>query len=148
MFMCSRQPWAATCRRHFSPSAAPGGRRTVTVREWQRPIGQWDSRLIEPDQLHKPFVPANPRGTPSQDEIWRRLVVTYDPATGVVGGIDRIRPGFVKRDEIAWIGTHRHAPDEDEVYVASYVFKYTTSNCRPARDRFGCRTIRACESSR
>jgi alpha-mannosidase len=108
----------------FLASAAPGGRRTVTVREWQGPIGQWDSRLIEPDQLHKPFVPANPRGTPSQDEIWRRLVVTYDPATGVVGGIDRIRPGFVKRDEIAWIGTHRHAPDEDEVYVASYVFKY------------------------
>jgi len=50
--------------------------------------------------------------------------VSWDAATGFVTGIDQIQPGFVKRDEIAWIGTHRHGPTGDEPYVASYLFAY------------------------
>ena len=46
------------------------------------------------------------------------------PQTGEVSGIENIRPGFVKRDEIAWIGTHRHAPNGNQIYVASYLFMY------------------------
>ncbi len=30
----------------------------------------------------------------------------------------------MKRDEIAWIGTHRHDPNGNEPYVSSYVFSY------------------------
>ena len=30
----------------------------------------------------------------------------------------------MKRDEIAWIGTHRHDPNGNEPYVSSYVFMY------------------------
>lgn len=103
--------------------------RTVTVREWQGPVGQWDSRLKETSALREPFVPA-PRGsqnrstTPSQQEIQAGLVVQWNPATGEVTGIENIRPGFVKRDEIAWVGTHRHAPGENQIYVASYLFAY------------------------
>jgi hypothetical protein len=48
----------------------------------------------------------------------------HRPATQTVTGIDQIRRGFVKRDEIAWIGSHRHAPGGDQIYVASYLFKY------------------------
>jgi alpha-mannosidase len=109
------------------------GSRTVTVREWQGAIGQWDSRLKTLSALDEPFVPA-PRGnpnngpavstTPSQEEIRSGLVVNWDPASQSVKGIDAIRPGFVKRDEIAWIGTHRHAPDGNQIYIASYIFKY------------------------
>jgi alpha-mannosidase len=58
------------------------------------------------------------------EAIQNDLVVSYDPATGVVSGIDQIRPGFVKRDEVAWVGTHRHAPDGNQPYIASYIFAY------------------------
>jgi alpha-mannosidase len=97
----------------------------LIIREWQGPIGQWWSRLkgIAP-ALHKPFVPADGRPTPSQQEIQDGLVVRWDPQTGEVSGMDQIHPAFVKRDEIAWIGTHRHDPNGNEPYVASYLFVY------------------------
>jgi alpha-mannosidase len=101
--------------------------RSVTVREWQGPVGQWWSRLkdIAP-ALREPFVPASAGrgGTPSQQEVQAGLEVQWDPRTGTVSGIDRIHPAFVKRDEIAWIGSHRHDPNGDEPYVSSYVFAY------------------------
>ena len=91
---------------------------TVTVREWQGPIGQWWSRLKAPSALREPFVPASAAnapqgrgGNPSQAEIQSGLVVEWNPTTGVVTGLDQIRPAFVKRDEIAWVGTHRHTRD-------------------------------------
>ncbi len=99
--------------------------KSITVREWQGPVGQWWSRLKgNAPALQEPFAPAGGRSTPSQQEIQAGLVVEWDPRTGVVKGIDQIRPAFVKRDEIAWIGTHRHDPAGNEVYVASYLFAY------------------------
>ena len=100
--------------------------RTITVAEWQGPIGQWDSRLKSPSALREPFVPASAGrgGTPSRQEIQDGLVVQWDPATGEVSGIENIRPGFAKRDEIAWVGTHRHAPNGNQIYVPSYLFVY------------------------
>jgi alpha-mannosidase len=95
----------------------------VMIREWQGPVGQWDSRLKEPSALREPFVPASGR-TPSRQEIAAGLVVDWDPSTATVKGIRQIRPAFVKRDEIAWVGTHRHAPEGNQIYVASYLFKY------------------------
>ena len=89
-------------------------------------MGQWWSRLKEPSALREPFVPqrAGQGGTPTQQEIQADLVVSWNPQTGEVSGIENIRPGFVKRDEIAWIGTHRHAPNGNQIYVASYLFMY------------------------
>ena len=100
--------------------------RTFTVREWEGAIGQWDSRLKEPSALREPFVPANPRGTPSTAEVREGMVVPWDPETFALdpADIDRIRPGFVKRDEIGWIGTHRHAAGGNQPYVMSYLFLY------------------------
>jgi alpha-mannosidase len=106
-----------------------GAARTITVREWEGPIGQWWSRLEAPSALTEPFVPA-PRGqsgissTPSQQEIQSGLVVQWDPATGAVRGIEKIRPGYAKRDELAWVGSHRHAPNGNQIYAASYAFVY------------------------
>ncbi len=99
--------------------------RTINVREWQGPVGQWWSRLKgNAPALQEPFVPGGGRSNPSQQEIQAGLVVEWDPRTGVVKGIDQIRPAFVKRDEIAWIGTHRHDPAGNEVSVPSYLFAY------------------------
>ncbi len=90
--------------------------RALAVREWQGPVGQWWSRLVDiAPSLHEPFAVQNGNNG---------LVVSWDPRTGTVSGIDQIHPAFVKRDEIAWIGTHRHDPSGDEPYVSSYVFAY------------------------
>jgi len=107
-------------------TAGAGGPRSFMVREWQGPVGQWDSRLKEPSALHEPFVPASAGrgGNPSRQEIQDGLVVQWDPATGEVSGIENIRRGYAKRDEIAWVGTHRHAPDGNQIYLASYLFVY------------------------
>jgi hypothetical protein len=95
------------------------------VREWQGPIGQWDSRLKEARQLREVYVAPMTRGQSwTAEAIQDDLVVSYDPATGTVSGIDQIRPGFVKRDEVAWVGTHRHGPDGNQPYIASYIFAY------------------------
>jgi alpha-mannosidase len=93
--------------------------KTVTVREWQGPVGQWWSRLKDDGpSLKEPFAITNGGGNNSG------LVVSWDPRSGIVSGIDQIRPAYVKRDEIAWIGTHRHDPKDNEAYVSSYVFTY------------------------
>ena len=62
------------------------------------------------------------------------MVVQYDPTTGVVSGIDQIRRGFVKREEIAWVGSHRHAPEGNEPYIASYVFLYVINQPKGVRE--------------
>ena len=107
-------------------SASAGSTRTITIAEWQGPVGQWYSRLKSPSALREPFVPASAGrgGTPSRQEIQDGLVVQWNAATGEVTGIENIRPGFAKRDEIAWVGSHRHAPNGNQIYVPSYLFVY------------------------
>src|SRR5215813_497224 len=98
---------------------------SLTIREWQGPVGQWDSRLKEPRQLREVSVAPMTRGqTWTADAIDQDLVVQYDVSSGVLKGIDQIRRGFIKRDEIAWIGTHRHGPQGNQPYIASYLFAY------------------------
>ena len=107
----------------------------LTIREWQGPVGQWDSRLKEPRQLREVAVAPMTRGQSwTADAIDQDLVVKYDPATGVVKGIDQIRRGFVKRDEIAWVGTHRHGPNGNQPYIASYIFSYAIDLSSGARE--------------
>ena len=97
----------------------------LMIREWQGPVGQWDSRLKEPRQLREVSIaPMTPGQTWTAEAINQDLVVQYDAANGVVNGIDQIRRGFVKRDEIAWVGTHRHDPNGNQPYIGSYLFLY------------------------
>jgi len=97
----------------------------VTVREWQGPVGQWDSRLKEPRQLREVSVAPMTSGQSwTADAIDQDLVVKYDVGSGILSGIDQIRRGFVKREEIAWVGTHRHGQSGNQPYIASYLFVY------------------------
>jgi len=115
-------------------ASANFGDQKITVREWQGPVGQWDSRLKEPRQMREVSVAPMTRGqTWTAEAIDQDLVVQYDSTTGVVKGIDQIRPGFVKRDEIAWIGTHRHGPEGNQPYIASYIFAYAIDLARGSR---------------
>jgi alpha-mannosidase len=98
---------------------------SLTVQEWDGAIGQWDSRLKDLSAMREPFVPASPRGVPSvEGEVRNGMAVQWDPRTFAVTNLDQLRPGFIKRDEVAWVGTHRHARTGNQVYVMSYVFAY------------------------
>ena len=110
----------------FGFAAGPGPARTVTktIREWQGPVGQWYSPLKSNRMLQEVIVPDMQRQTWSERAIADDMVTTFNPATGEVTGIDQIRPAFVKTDEIAWVGTHRHEPAGNQIYIASYVFMY------------------------
>jgi alpha-mannosidase len=110
----------------FTIGAGPHARRVpVTIREWQGPIGQWDSRLKDSRLLREVVVPSqSPRQSWTAEAIQADMTVQFDPATGTVSGVDRIQRGFVKRDEIAWVGTHRHSPEGNQIYIPSYVFAY------------------------
>src|SRR5678816_1067703 len=75
--------------------------------------------------LREVVVPDMLRQTWTERAIADDMVTTFNAATGAVTGIDQIRPAFVKTDEIAWVGTHRHAPDGNQIYIPSYVFLYS-----------------------
>jgi alpha-mannosidase len=123
----------------------------VTVQEWEGAIGQWDSRLKDLSAMREPFVPSSPRGVPSvEGEVRSGMAVQWDPQTFAVTNLDQLRPGFIKRDEVAWVGTHRHARDGNQVYIMSYVFAYaldvpagTHSIILPTEDRLRILAISA-----
>ena len=96
----------------------------VTIREWQAPVGQWHSTIKTERMLREVIVPDMLRQTWTERAIADDLVTTFDPKTGAVSGIENIRPAFVKTDEIAWVGTHRHEPGGNQIYIPSYVFLY------------------------
>ena len=96
----------------------------VTIREWQGPVGQWHSTIKTERMLREVVVPDMLRQTWTERAIADDMVTTFDPKTGAVSGIENIRPAFVKTDEIAWVGTHRHEPGGNQIYIPSYVFLY------------------------
>jgi len=108
----------------FSGGPGPAHLVGVTIREWQGPIGQWYSPLKSNRMLQEVIVPDMQRQTWSERAIADDMVTTFNPATGEVTGIDQIRPAYVKTDEIAWVGTHRHEPGGNQIYMPSYVFMY------------------------
>ncbi len=89
----------------------------LTIQDWTGFIGQWDDRIWrsreEPIPL-RPGAPALPAGTPP-----RMRVIEYGEMTG-------LRPGFIKRADVAWFASHRHASDgAAEAYAYSYLFAYS-----------------------
>ena len=113
----------------------PPRRVPVTIREWQGPIGQWDSRLKQARLLRESIVPPlTPRQSWTPAAIQEDMLVQFDPVSGTVSGIDQLQRGFIKRDEIAWIGTHRHSPEGNQAYVATYAFAYALDLPAGARE--------------
>jgi len=52
---------------------------------------------------------------------WDNRLVNGTRATNVF----QVKPGYIKRDDIAWVGTHRHdAGTGNEAYVFTYIFRY------------------------
>ncbi len=111
----------------FTVNAGTPHRTTVKVQDWQALTGQWYSRVIHND----PGDPATfGPGTGYPDPNWDgNLVLANMAVKSVRGGrvvhIEDLRPGFVKRDPVAWVGSHRHNADGVLPYCFCYLFLYS-----------------------
>jgi alpha-mannosidase len=109
---------------------------TVTVENWGGFIGQWDTRewKPEPSEITQTFG-GNSRTIPLKHE-WAVSAnhATWDLANrgsqnwspvypeDYVG----LKPGFVKRADVAWFADHHHTADGlNEPYQYSYLFVYS-----------------------
>jgi alpha-mannosidase len=88
----------------------------LTIQEWTGFIGQWDNRIWKTTEeiiQPRPGVPAPPAGTPVRTR------------TNPYGEMLGLRPGFIKRADIAWFSSQRRAADGiAEPYAYSYLFAY------------------------
>ena len=85
----------------------------LTVQDWTGFVGQWDDRIWKTTEETIPPRQGAPSGTPV-----RTRTNTYGEMVG-------IRPGFIKRDDIAWFTSQRRAADGSaEPYMYSYLFAY------------------------
>ncbi len=88
----------------------------LTIQEWTGFIGQWDTRMwktTEDAVQQRPGAPPAPPGTPVRTRS--------NPYGEMVG----IRPGFIKRSDIAWFSSQRRGSDGNaEPYAYSYLFAY------------------------
>jgi alpha-mannosidase len=108
----------------FLRSGATERRTTMKIGDWEGAIGQWDSRLADDRLLREMFVVSTQKDQSwPLDTILKQMVVGVD-AEGVLKSAQRLRPAFVKRDRLAWVGAHRHSPQGNEPYIPCYLFAY------------------------
>jgi alpha-mannosidase len=114
----------------------------LKVQEWNGVIGQWSSRLVDDRLIREVFITPIPYNGSWAPEVIQSQSVLKLTADGKIEGLENLRPAFVKRDDIAWVGTHRHSPAGNEPYLLCYLFKYrldlpkgTTSVILPNNDR-------------
>ena len=88
----------------------------LTIQEWTGFIGQWDNRIWKTtEEIIQPRTgaPAPPAGTPVRTR------------TNPYGEMLGLRPGFIKRADIAWFSSQRRTADGGaEPYAYSYLFAY------------------------
>jgi alpha-mannosidase len=91
-----------------------GGRTTdLTIQDWTGFIGQWDARIWKTTEQQIPPPQGAPAGTLPRTR------------TNVYGEMLGLRPGFIKRADIAWFSSQRRAADGSaEPYAYSYLYAY------------------------
>src|ERR1022692_4617167 len=91
----------------WAPSFLVGAQRVgLNVEDWGGFIGQWDDRRWVAKDIS---IPGQPSKTEHDD---------YAEMTG-------IRPGYIKRADLAWYCSHQHnGAGENVPYAYSYLFAY------------------------
>jgi alpha-mannosidase len=89
----------------------------LTIQEWTGFIGQWDDRIWRREEqvyTPRPGSPASAPGAPRR--------VRMNDYAEMLG----LKPGFIKRADVAWFASHRHdSGGANEAYAYSYLFAYT-----------------------
>ncbi|HJZ80415.1 MAG TPA: hypothetical protein VKD91_08715, partial [Pyrinomonadaceae bacterium] len=84
----------------------------LNIQEWTGFIGQWDDRIWRTTE-----EPIGMRGAPPGTPVRTR--------TNIYGEMLGLRPGFIKRADVAWFSSQRRAADGSaEAYAYSYLFAY------------------------
>lgn len=85
----------------------------LIIQEWTGFVGQWDDRIWKTTEQQTPPPAGAPPGTPPR--------IRTNPYGEMVG----LRPGFIKRADIAWFSSQRRAADGSaEPYAYTYLFAY------------------------
>ncbi|HYT48984.1 MAG TPA: glycoside hydrolase family 38 C-terminal domain-containing protein, partial [Pyrinomonadaceae bacterium] len=85
----------------------------LTIQEWTGFIGQWDDRIWKTTEEPIALRPGAPPGTPVRTR------------PNIYGEMLGLRPGFIKRADVAWFSSQRRAADGSaEPYAYSYLFAY------------------------
>jgi alpha-mannosidase len=85
----------------------------LTIQNWTGFIGQWDDRTWNTRQ-----EPVQPRPGQTLPPNAPRLRTVEEFSGALI-------PGFIKRADVAWYSSHRHAPDgSNEPYAYAYLFAY------------------------
>ncbi len=81
----------------------------LTIQEWTGFIGQWDDRIWKT----------------TEDPIQVRPGAPPRTRTNIYGEMTGLRPGFIKRADVAWFSSQRRGADGNaEPYAYSYLFAY------------------------
>lgn len=128
----------------------------LKIQDWSGAIGQWYSRLIDDNLLRETFAsPEVLKGEKWALETIQNGLVMRLAAGNQIAELENLRPAFAKPDEVAWIGTHRHAPSGNEPYIFCNLFKYrldvpegATTLTLPSNDRIRIMAISTAENQR
>ena len=106
----------------------------LKIGDWSGVTGQWDSRVKDDSLIRETFAAPEvlAGGKWPENTIFDQLVMRLDADKKIVG-LENLRPAFVKRDEVALIATHRHAPEGNEPYIFCNFFKYRLDIPKGAR---------------
>jgi alpha-mannosidase len=118
----------------------------LTIQEWTGKIGQWDDRIWRRDEQVITMRPGAPAPLPGAAA--RVRVNEYAEMVG-------LKPGFIKRADVAWFASHRHdVGGSSEPYAYSYLFAYaidmpagTKTLTLPDNDRIRILSITAADES-
>ena len=111
----------------FTVTAGAAHQTLLNVQDWQALNGQWYSRVLH----NNPGDPATfGPGTGYPDPNWDGNLILANMAVksvrnGRVVHIEDLKPGFVKRDPAAWVGSHRHNADGVLPYCFCSLFLYS-----------------------
>jgi alpha-mannosidase len=91
------------------------------IQYWSGFVGQWDDRQWKSREVTIPPRTPPPGTPPDIAAQLQRPRTRTDPYGEMIG----IKPGFIKREPIAWFASHRHTADGgNEPYAYSYLFAY------------------------
>ncbi|MGO8788955.1 MAG: alpha-mannosidase [Terriglobia bacterium] len=102
----------------------------LNIQDWQGYIGQWDNRTWIEHVVEEPTPPEPAADDHTrQAERARRIrayVKEFGPRTHGELEYIGLKPGFIRRDPVAWYASHRHtAQGANEVYAYCYLFAYS-----------------------